>query len=78
MLSMASLTIFGQPDNAALEALYAQTAPGDYFGVATHPDDWVNDPGPATAWFDFLQEQDPDGRHMRTLTEILSELPPLQ
>lgn len=78
MLSMASLTVFGQPDNEALESLYQQTPAGSYFGVATHPDNWLAGSAPVIAWFDSLMEQDPDVEHMRTLTEILSELPPLE
>ncbi|RME40197.1 MAG: hypothetical protein D6788_03900 [Planctomycetota bacterium] len=75
-MSMASLIVFGQPDNQALQDLYLQTPAGQYFGVATHPNDWPDFQGPIIAWFDFLKEQDPDGRHMRTLSEILDELGP--
>ncbi len=73
-MSMASLVVFGQPDNSALEQLYLITPSGDYFGVATHADNWLTSPDPIIAWFDFLQEQDSDGRSMRILSQILSEL----
>lgn len=77
-MSMASLIVFGQPDNDALEQLYLITPSSDYFGVATHADNWLTSSDPIVAWFDFLQEQDPEGQSIRTLSQILSELPALE
>ena len=74
-LSHAALIRGGVWFNAEMEADYLAATSEQVFGVAFHPNDYRPNPGPISAWFDFLAAQDPAGARSRTVTQILCPLP---
>ncbi len=57
-----------------LKNKYRTARQDQVFGVVTHAFNYLEDPQLIKAWFEFIKQQDPEGKRNRTVSEIMEEM----
>ncbi len=57
-----------------LKSKYRTARQNQVFGVVTHAFNYLEDPQLIKAWFEFIKQQDPEGKRNRTVSEIMKDM----